>query len=109
MPISVSHLKNDKRNLDLEYSGETVHIVYKPSELTPTVMAEMREANEEGNDFFTTDILCKLLVEWDVMGEDGQPLPIVFDELRYLQSAFLSAVLTACTEDMFAKKKNGRR
>lgn len=108
MPISLSHIKNDKRSVDLEYSGDSVHIVYRPSELTPTVMAEMREANEDGNDYFTVDVLCKLLTEWDVM--DGEkPLPIVHETLKDLPSAFLSALLTACTEDMFSKKKSGRR
>ncbi len=111
MPISLNHLKNDKRSVDVEYSGDSVHLVYRPSELTPTVMAEMRDANEDGNDYFTVEILCKLLLEWDVMdaGDPPTPLPIVFDELKSLPSAFLSTLLTACTEDMFSKKKSGRR
>lgn len=111
MPLSINHMKNDKRVLSIEYAGETVNFTYKPSELTPTILGELREANEQGNDNFTVQVLCKLIVVWDVTDDATPPvtLEIIPEVLGDLPSAFLSAILTACTEDMFGKKKIGRK
>lgn len=112
MPISKSHLKKNMRTVDVDYFGDTVRVVYKPSEITPTVMAEMADAAEEGDQMFTPRILTRALVSWD-LAEDESDLtkmtPITFEELKDLESSFLNAVLQQITEDMFPKKKNGRR
>ena len=112
MPISKSHLKKNMRTVDVDYFGDTVRVVYKPSEITPTVLAEMNDAAEEGDHMFTPSILARALVSWD-LAEDESDLtkivPIVFDELKDLESPFLATVLTQITEDMFPKKKTGRR
>jgi hypothetical protein len=109
MPISMNHIKNDKRHLTLEYAGESFGVVYLPSQITPNIMAEMREANEDGNEQYNVDALCRLLISWEVEGDDGQPVPIEHEVLSNMASPFLSHVLMGCVEDMFGKKKNGRR
>lgn len=109
MPINVSNMKNDRRAVEFEYAGDMVHLIYKPSEMTPTVMAELREKNNEGDNYFTVDLLQKILVTWDVQLEDGSEMPITFENMKDLPSAFLAACLRECTEDMLVKKKKGQR
>jgi hypothetical protein len=106
MPINLSNLKNDKRTVTAHYFGDECGVTYRPSELTPTVESAIRDA--EGNTVLV-DTLCKLIVAWEVMGDDGQPLPIEPDTLGNLPSAFLGAILQACRDDMLPKSKNGRR
>jgi hypothetical protein len=112
MPISVAHLKKNTRTVDIDYFGDRVRVTYKPSEITPTVMAEMSERAEEGDQLFTPQILSRTLIQWD-LAEDEEDLsktyPLTFEAIKELDSAFLAHILTGITEDMFPKKRNGRR
>lgn len=112
MPISKGHLKKNQRTLDIDYFGDNVRVVYKPSEITPAVMAEMTDAVTEGDQLFTPRILAKTMTQWDLAVDDSdmtQTVPITFEELRELDSGFLARILQALTEDMFPKARNGRR
>ena len=104
MPISLNHLKNDKRTITADYFGDPVNLVYKPSELTPTVEAEIRD-----NDQSVVKVFCKLIVNWDVVDEKGEELPITEEVVGEMPSAFLNALIYACRDDMIPKVKSGRR
>lgn len=112
MPIGINHLKNNTRTIDIHYMGEVGQVTYRPSELTGAVLAEIREASE-GEEFYnsTAELLVRLLISWDVMdsADPPKPLPITYDVLQELPSNFLTTISDACQEDMFSKKKNGRR
>lgn len=112
MPISKSHLKKNQRTLDVEYFGDIVRVVYKPSEITPTTIAEISDATEEGDQYATPRILARALIQWDLAETEDDPTvltPITFDELKHLDSGFLGAIINQVTADMFPKSKNGRR
>ena len=106
MPINLSNIKNDKRTITAHYFGDECSVTYRPSELTPTVETQIRDAEDNT---VLVDTLCKLIVAWEVMGEGDEPLPIVPDVLNALPSALLGAILQACREDMLPKSKSGRR
>ncbi len=105
MPISLNHLRNDKRNITASYFGDTVDISYKPSELTPTVEDEIRE-NDQGT---VVKIFCKLITKWDVVDENGEELPVTPEVVGDMPSAFLNALIFACRDDMIPKARNGQR
>lgn len=106
MPISLANIKNDKRTVTVNYFGDTCEVTYKPSALTPTVENELREAEDNS---VLIDTLCDMLTAWDVLGEDGAPLPIEVKVLNSLPNALLGAIMQGCREDMLPKSKSGRR
>lgn len=106
MPIKVSNLKNNKRTVTGEYFGDTFEVVYRPNGLTPTIEDELREA---ASNKVLVEKICGLIVQWDVLGEDGKPLPIKPDVLKDIDSALLVAIIGACREDMAPKVKSAAR
>lgn len=109
MPINLNHLKNDKRTITVDYFGDSVNIVYRPSVLTPAAEAKIRDENESGDNKVFLQTLCDLFVEWDVLDEKNEPLPIVPDIMNELPTSFLTHLLQGCREDMIPKPRNGRR
>jgi hypothetical protein len=106
MPISLSHMKNDKRTLTVHYFGDECNVTYRPSALTPVTENALRDAEDNTT---LIDTLAEMIVAWDVLDEEGKPLPIEADVLNQLPNAFLGHVLQACREDMLPKSRNGRR
>lgn len=106
MPIKMSNVRNDKRTVKAIYYGEECEVTYKPSEWTPAVQDEIRDA--ENTDQMCATI-CSMVTAWDILGEDDQPVPLDVEHVRQLPQPLLLAVVTACQEDMVPKSKNGRR
>ena len=106
MPISLNHLKNDKRTIQAVYFNDAFSLTYRPSELTPAVEAGIRES-EDNNILVNT--LCNLITDWEVQDETGEPVAIEPDVLNNMPSAFLGAILQACREDMLPKPMKGKR
>lgn len=109
MPISLNHIKNDKRSIAIDYNGDTLNLTYKPSELTPAIEAEIREEALEGRNDRLIETVCKMVIQWDLLDEAGEPLPLEPEIVRDLPSAFLYAIQQGCREDMIPKSKSGRK
>lgn len=109
MPISLNHLENDVRSATVYYAGESARITYRPSESTPNKNAARVEAFESDGNKAGVALLCALLISWDVLDNEGVPLPITPEVLSDLPDPFLTAILNACQEDMYPKKKSGQR
>ena len=113
MGISLSDLKSNVRKITVPYFEDEFYVKYRPAELTPEVESKIRKAaanpddDKEGNILVTT--ICNLLTEWEVLDGKGEPLPITYEIVDQMPSAFLSAILNACREDMVPKSKSGRR
>lgn len=106
MPISLSHIKNDKHTITVHYFGDECRVTYKPSALTPMVENALREAEDNS---VLIDTLCEMITDWEVLDEQNAPLPIEPDVLNTLPNALLGAILQGCREDMLPKSRNGRR
>lgn len=81
MPLSVATLQAEKREFDLPFAGETVHITYRPGLITP-----------EGDTLPYGEWITKVLVAWDLEGVDGEVYPLELDQVRQLPDSFLLAV-----------------
>ena len=81
MPLSVATLQAEKREFDLPYAGENVHITYRPGLITP-----------EGDALPYGEWIAKVIVAWDLEGSDGEAYPLDVDDVRKLPDSFLLAV-----------------
>jgi hypothetical protein len=102
MPISKGHLKKNVRAIEVNYFGDIVKVSYKPSAITPTVIAEAQDAADEGDHYFMPRILSEALMQWDLAEDD-------IDLSKTVPSPFLSQIFSDMVEDAFPKKKSGRR
>ena len=77
MSIKLSDILNDERKITIPYKGEKINITYKPSAFC--------EANRKkvGEYTFLDSYLCFMLneaiIEWDILDDDGNPVPVTSD------------------------------
>jgi hypothetical protein len=116
MPLTLKHLQSDTATATLEYAGETVHLIYKPSSFTPAFIARLAgvekslAAGEE--DAFDNMVasLCSLMVSWDVLeDDDGAILPVTPDVLSEFEIGFIGALYQALLTDATLGKRTGTK
>lgn len=100
MPISLADLTRKTRTVVVDFDGDTINVTYAPGRLTPGVESRLTQANEDGRPASgVADELARLLLSWDIMGDDGAPAPITSDLLHELPTALLLRIVAAIGED----------
>lgn len=99
MPLSASKLRRAHRAAEVAWEGETIHLVYDPTRYGLGQMFELggafndkEWAAAEGRILAT---VADMLIEWDVIGDDGQMWPITVANLRTLDSDLQLAIWSA--------------
>jgi len=107
MPIKLSQVGARRKSASVEYDGETVDFVYKPSAFTPRVEARLNEAQVESTvSQEVAQVLSEVLVSWDVLGDDGKPLNPDIDLLMEMPLDFLTSITQALGDDMRPKEQS---
>lgn len=100
-PISVSHLSQDRRTITVPVNDESLTITYRPGGLTPEVEDQLRELTDTQRGGATlVTFLLSCLVDWDLLDEEGRPLPISHKTLSRLPTLFLAQLVGAISQDM---------
>lgn len=97
--VKVGQLLNKRIKAEVVYEGETVHFTYRPfsDELEDAALAL---TNGEYSNKTASALVSKLLIDWDVEGEDGQSLPLTVEALRPLPTAFKMAIVLKVLEEL---------
>jgi hypothetical protein len=121
MPIRLADIYKDTKTVTFTYDGQDVTVEYRHKKLTPVnrvalmagssfFMDRKPSAEDEeeagatwqevmaGNDRFY-GLLTEMIVAWDVLGNDGKPLPVTVEWLGQLPQDFLSALLKTMFDD----------
>ena len=108
MPISITDLKGNIRTINVSYFQFNSVVKYRPAMMTPVSDSEIQDAIDNGDREASIRRLCEILVDWDLIDEDGEMYPITPDALGGLDSGFLTAILQAVNEDRVPKPKSAR-
>ncbi len=101
MPVSITHLVRDRRTVTVPVGDESLTVTYRPSGFTPETEARLRQyADDQRGGAALVALLADCLVDWDLLAEDGEPVPISIKTLNSLPTLFLSQVVQAISEDM---------
>ncbi len=111
MPIRLADLESNLRTINVAYFQFNAVVTYRPALMTPEGDSQYAKAAEEGEDlnFLLIDRLCKVMVTWDLVDEDGEMYPITPDALGKIDSGFLRAIIEAIGEDRAPKTKSAGR
>jgi hypothetical protein len=107
----LSDLKKKTGKLKL-YNGD-LNVEYRLNAGTPELEKEIAALQDDGD---TVGVLEKVveqmsnvLVSWDLMGDDGQPVPITIEALtNIVPSAVLTDISNAISEARSLGEKKGR-
>lgn len=107
MPVRIANLNADTATATLQVGDETLNIVYRPGGLTPEVEDQIHAlAQEQRGSASLVVLLRDILISWDLLGNDGQPLPTDEATLRTLPSLFLGQVAQAISESMSPNRRS---
>lgn len=111
MPITLQSLINKRKEITVEYGGDTVMIAYRPYSQAiddKLKVATAKAAQDDGNAAIPLMIrqLIAILVDWDIT--DGEVKAVISEEvLRPLPTAFLIAISKAIAEDQYPNLMSG--
>lgn len=98
MPITAKG-RTRHEEITLHHGGEEALITINPSALTTAVQIELQEIDDPAEQTrFLIDILCDLVIQWEIEDEDGEPLPIEPASLMDLESRLVWSIYTAIRE-----------
>lgn len=109
MTVKFSELAKGVRSVVAEWEGESVKVQYRPGANSAAFAIALQEAMEgsaSGGTRAIVDSLANMMIGWDVVDDDGKPMPISADDLLAYPVGFLSAILNAIAED---QAPNGRK
>jgi hypothetical protein len=110
MPISLSKIRNDRSTVDVAVAGEQLHFEYFPTRISPTDQEELMQQNDDNDNSLKilSTFIAKVGANWDLVNDDGSPLPIDYEYLRreipyVLQDRIVKAVM----DDMYPNRGSG--
>jgi|GEM_PF-5254621 len=75
--IQLSQDAIPERKVQAEWQGHSITLVYRPGLITPAKLEEMSILSMQGqNTLFNSKYLKNCLVDWDVLGDNGEPYPL---------------------------------
>jgi hypothetical protein len=107
MAINLKAVREKVQETDFEYDGEKAKVWFRPNTMTPSLEKEIRRMQRELADQDELDkqeaggrryldTFCRVVIDWEVLDEDGARVPITPEAISELPYNFLRAVLDAC-------------
>lgn len=94
MPLKLSRLFEEVQTVEMPYLGEVLSLTWTPAGWTPAAQDHFVSADgENASTLAMVDVLASLLVRWDLLDDDGEPIPTTKDRLESLPKGFLLDVL----------------
>ena len=108
MPLDLSDLLAERRELDVKYHDFVICITYNPNTQTEVIEELMKEQiDEQRYAASLRTFIVKSVTKWDLT-EDGKPLPIDDETVRTkVPTAVQVAITTAITEDIRGPEASG--
>jgi hypothetical protein len=107
MPIKLIDLAKDVRTCTVAFEDEEAEVTYRPSAYTPEIEDQLQTAIEKNRPSGgVADLLSGVILNWEVLEEDGSEYEPTRENLAKLPSAFLFTVINAITEDMQAERED---
>jgi hypothetical protein len=102
MALKLHELKAREKEIAVAFGDDSVRVRYRPYAITPE--SEARIANSTGAETMLATF-CEIVAGWDLLDDDGAPLPITLETLRQVPSQALAEIIRATTEDERPKKE----
>jgi hypothetical protein len=95
-----SSLREKRKSIRFEYEGEPYEAIYNHAAITVEFQRQIDEWQTRSDGERVTLILSVILIDWDLVQEDGEtPAPVSVEEMERLPVPFLVALINAIFED----------
>lgn len=100
MPITLTELFADEKPLQIPIGAHTLAVKYRVSGITPETEQVFRRLAQESAGQALVAFLLPILTDWDLLDDEGRPVPINQKTLSSLPVRFLSLITEAIGEDI---------
>jgi hypothetical protein len=98
VPITAAG-RSRHETITLSHGDEEAEVVIDPSFMTIAKQIELQSLRDPAEQTqFLIEILCGLVVDWEIEGEDGKLLPITEDSMLGLENRLVWAIYTGIRE-----------
>jgi hypothetical protein len=99
MAISVQKLNNIQRTVIIPFDGDEINVTYKLSAINSKLSDWLDDHGSDRRSILGW--LERVLVRWDILGSDGDPIPVTSEamETYQLPTPLLRMVWAAVNED----------
>jgi hypothetical protein len=108
MSITIKDLMAGGKSVKLTYDDFELNVEYKPSAITPTLQAEIAKMDFNSMSA-TVSLMIKILSGWDILGDDGLPIPIDEDTLNGLPIRLLGQINKAVFDDLAPRTQQEKK
>jgi hypothetical protein len=111
MPVTVGKLAGDVEDMVLPVGDDpedVVNIKYRPGALTLDVADRLKTLGENEQIEVAAILLLPLLVEWDILNDDGTPLPLTREGLGKVPLVFLNRIADEMTNASRPSRDEGK-
>lgn len=83
MAVRLSQIKGETRTVRIDFGDEgDLNITFRPGGITPAREEELQVEEAEGRGLRALiGLLCEVIVEWDLLDENGAPFPLDVEAL----------------------------
>lgn len=92
MAITMQRLADATATIEVEWYGEKAEVRVRPGRINRALFDAVYKT--EGVDGLTEQVMA-VVEAWDVLGDDGKPLPVTEEVLRDIPLGFIRAILEA--------------
>lgn len=106
MPIRASALTADRRSLKVAFGDDALSLTYKPSAVNAVQEARELEEREKGQHLMAqARSLAEIITGWDLVDDDGAPLPVSAEIIAPLGLDFTAKVTRAILDDLLPNRQ----
>jgi hypothetical protein len=104
----LSAITQDKARVGVPIGDDELKVAYRPSRMTPALLARVQQAERDGSiNGAMLEPLAALLVSWDLLDDDDEPIATTPEALAEVPLVILRAVLEAIGTAVAASARNG--
>jgi|GEM_PF-4590032 len=111
MPLSLSNLRNNTRNLKIRFENVEgdLNLVIYPHRYTPELQKRWEDSATDTNYDEMAGVLGEIIDEWDLLDDNGETLPIDGDTVILLGLSVILAMFEKIGEAINPQAKSRRR
>jgi hypothetical protein len=111
MPATLSDLQNNSKRAHITFSKDAqIYVVFYPHRINADMIDRFQAASDAKDYDEAAAIFSEVVTEWDLLGDDGEPLPFDGQTMRTVGSGIMNEIWSHLTDAITPKspRKSGR-
>lgn len=105
MPIRLSAITADRRTVKVPFGDDSLSLTYRPSAINAVQEARELEEREKGRHLQAqATSLAEIITSWDILDDEGQPLPVSEEVIATFGLDVVSKVTRAILDDLLPNR-----